>query len=96
MNSSTLKTKVLEEIDLVPEDKLPQVYDFIHYFRLGLETSGSDANRIMQFAGCWQDMPDDMFTEFLASIPHFARGLVSRPAWGLYPASSRGTSLSSG
>lgn len=68
MNTSTVKTKVLEEIDLVPEDKLPQVYDFIHYFRLGLETSRGDTDRIMQFAGCWQDMPDDMFAEFLEEV----------------------------
>lgn len=39
MSRSVLKAKVLKEIDLVPDDKLPQLYDVIHYFRVGLEPS---------------------------------------------------------
>lgn len=28
---------VVEEIKLIPNDKLAEVYDFLHYFRLGLQ-----------------------------------------------------------
>ncbi len=31
-----LKEQLVEEIRLIPEEKLAEVYDFIHYFRLGL------------------------------------------------------------
>ncbi len=64
MNVSTLRTRVLEEIRLIPENKLLDLYDFIHYFRLGLEASKGNDKQIMQFAGCWQDMPDETFAEF--------------------------------
>jgi len=79
MNSSTLKPKVLEEINLVPEDKLRQIYDFVHYFRLGLEMSRSNARQTtMQFAGCWRDMPDEMFTDFLEEITQRRQRAFSR------------------
>ncbi|MEL6439871.1 MAG: hypothetical protein AAFQ80_11530 [Cyanobacteria bacterium J06621_8] len=28
--------KIIEELKEIPEDKLPQIYELIHYFRLGL------------------------------------------------------------
>ena len=39
MDSLNLRTKVITEINLFPEDKLPELYHFIHYFRLGVEIS---------------------------------------------------------
>ena len=64
MNISTLRTQILEEISLIPGNKLPDLYDFIHYFRLGLEASKGNDKQIIQFAGCWQDMPDEIFSQF--------------------------------
>ena len=32
-----LQEQLIEEIKLIPADKLPEVYDLIHYFRLGLK-----------------------------------------------------------
>ena len=40
MSLSTLKTKIFEEIHLIPDGKIEELYDVIHYFRIGLETSG--------------------------------------------------------
>jgi len=71
MTSSLLKSKVIKEIDLIPEDKLADLYNFIHYFRLGLEKSNiTKPKPILAFAGCWQDMPDDMFADFTTEITH--------------------------
>jgi hypothetical protein len=69
MTSSLLKSSVIKEIDLIPEDKLADLYNFIHTFRLGLEKSNIVKPRpILAFAGCWQDMPDDMVTDFTTEI----------------------------
>ena len=46
-------TDVIDEIKLVPKNRLQEVYNFIHFFRLGLEKSQNDTEDIMQFAGCW-------------------------------------------
>ena len=56
-------SQVIDEIRLVPKDRLREIYNFIHFFRLGLEKSQNDTEDIMQFAGCWQDMKDDEFEQ---------------------------------
>ena len=32
-----LQDQLIEEIKLIPEEKLAEIYDLIHYFRLGLK-----------------------------------------------------------
>ena len=32
-----LQKQIIEEIKQIPNDKLGELYDFIHYFRLGVE-----------------------------------------------------------
>ncbi len=61
-------SQVMEEIRLVPKDRLPEIYDFIHFFRLGLETVRDDTENIMRFAGCWQDMTHEEFRHFSEDI----------------------------
>jgi hypothetical protein len=61
-------SEVMEEIRLVPKDRLPAIYDFIHFFRLGLNTVRDDTEEIMRFAGCWQGMTDGEFEDFSQGI----------------------------
>lgn len=69
MTSPLIKAKVLQEIDLIPEDNLFDLYNFIHYFRLGLESlKKNNHQQTMAFAGCWQDMDEDIFTNFSTEI----------------------------
>lgn len=70
-------SEVMEEIKLVPKDRLPAVYDFIHFFRLGLETVRDDTEEIMRFAGCWQDMTDEEFRDFSEDIAERRRQAFS-------------------
>ncbi|NJL61752.1 MAG: hypothetical protein HC903_07880 [Methylacidiphilales bacterium] len=68
MKPSNLRTKLLTEINLIPEEKLEEVYNVIHYFRVGIEASQSVPAQIMQFAGCWDDMSDKTFSDFNKEI----------------------------
>lgn len=63
-------SKVIDEIKRIPPHRLPEVYSFIHFFRLGLESesAGDQAKDIMQFAGCWQDIPSEQFDEFMTDV----------------------------
>ena len=36
MQATELQAQLIEEIKQIPSDKLAEVYDLIHYFRLGL------------------------------------------------------------
>jgi hypothetical protein len=79
MTSVLIKSKVLQEIDLIPEDKLGDLYNFIHYFRLGLEKSQITQPKLtLSFAGCWKDMPDEIFSDFTAEIGHRRRQAFTR------------------
>ena len=68
MNSSELRTKVLQEIQSVPDDKLIELLELIHTFRLRSEPAHSPSQMIMKFAGCWQDLPNETYTDFLDDI----------------------------
>lgn len=68
MDNAELKTKVLQEIEHIPENRLVELYDLIHTFRLQSELGSSQSQSTMQFAGCWSDLPSEVYTEFLDDI----------------------------
>lgn len=68
MNGSEIQMRVIDEIKLIPLKNLPELYAFIHFYRLGLETAQDHTEEIMQFAGCWEDMPDKEFENFSEEI----------------------------
>ncbi|HEX6385591.1 MAG TPA: hypothetical protein VF177_13050 [Anaerolineae bacterium] len=72
------REEIFEEINLIPEDKLPEVYAILHYFRLGLEASRSGKQSVMQYAGCWQDMPAEMYAQFTQEIASRRQDAFSR------------------
>lgn len=68
MDYLTKKNDIIEEINLIPEDKLTELYNLIHGFRITLKSSANNINEIMAFAGCWQDLSDEEFTDFSEEI----------------------------
>jgi hypothetical protein len=62
------RTKILQEIELIPDDRLSEIYDFLHHYRLGLEVAKEPAKSVMQYAGCWRDMPDEAFAAFTRDV----------------------------
>jgi len=43
IDSTELRQQIAQEIDLIPDDKLAELYQFIHYFRLGSEVASNGA-----------------------------------------------------
>ena len=69
MTLSILKNRLLNEIELLPEDKLTDLYNVIHYFRLGAEKNkGENDNDLLSFSGSWNDMNDEIFNDYLLDI----------------------------
>ncbi|MEB3215594.1 MAG: hypothetical protein VKN72_04930 [Nostocales cyanobacterium 94392] len=79
MESSNLRREVIKEINLIPEEKLTEIYQFIHDFRLNIEASigtvisnpqkeSTLQQRIMQFAGSWNNMSDEVFADLSEEI----------------------------
>lgn len=78
MKAITVREKVLEEIKSIPEEKLPEIFDFIHSFRLNTQLSIAKSDQAMSFAGCWQDMPDEVYDEFITEISQRRQAAFSR------------------
>ncbi len=68
MGISIGRERVIEEIQLIPEEKLTELFDFLHHFRIGLQKSKGNSAGIMKFAGCWREMPEELFQEFTEEI----------------------------
>ena len=69
MTLSVIKNKLIDEINLLSEEKLAEVYNFIHFFRLGLERKEKEiSNNILSFSGVWEDMSDEKFDNYLLDI----------------------------
>ncbi|KOR32205.1 hypothetical protein TI05_08760 [Achromatium sp. WMS3] len=67
--TTTLRTQVLNEIQNIPENRLEEIYNLVHFFRMGIEAQHQNtAKTILQFAGAWQDMDDETFTELQEEI----------------------------
>ena len=51
-------------------DLQQEVLVFIEFlqFKSGLKKFPKNIDQIMKFAGCWEDMPDETFTEFSNEI----------------------------
>lgn len=78
MDISIEKKKLLQEISLVPEDKISEIYDFIRCFRLGIKADKDKSKSVMDFAGCWEDMPNKVFSEFTEEIAERRQSAFSR------------------
>ena len=42
---NSLREQLVDEIRQIPDDKLPEVLDVIHYFRVGVESSEQDKSK---------------------------------------------------
>jgi len=74
VTNETLRNRILEEVQKIPETKLEEVYDFLHYFRVGLGApEASPASSVLPFAGAWSDMDQSTFKEFEEEIQNRRR-----------------------
>jgi len=59
---ASTKEKIIEEVEKIPEDKIAEVYDFVHLFRIGIESQRKIAkdkrHEVLRFFGIWKNMSD--------------------------------------
>ncbi len=63
MTPTNLRDKLIEEIRLLPDTKLAEIYNMIHYFRLSSEKIPNKLENTLQFAGSWNDLTDEEFRD---------------------------------
>ena len=76
MKASITRDKILKEVEHIPEEKLPELLDLIHDYRVGLQPPESKSAK--RYAGCWKDMPDDVYQDFTKEIAQRRNQAFSR------------------
>jgi hypothetical protein len=85
MSTSTLRDKLIEEIEQIPETRLGDVFDLVRAFRMGLDEQGDNVEQIMSVAGSWVEMPEEEYRSFCEELENrrHAAGIGRRSAAGL-------------
>lgn len=68
MGNPFTREQVVQEIELMPDEYLGDIYRFLHFFRLGLknhETQSRQPEQVLRFAGSWENWSDSEFFSFL-------------------------------
>lgn len=68
MEAIQTRNKLIDEISKIPDEKLPDIYNLIRYFRLGLNIEDKNPKKILNLAGSWKDMPEEDFNDFMEEI----------------------------
>jgi hypothetical protein len=64
-----IKDKLIDEINQIPDEKLLEVYNFIHYFRLNSgKTKSKDKKNILSWSSSWKEMNTEVFNDFMSDI----------------------------
>ncbi|MCI5150758.1 MAG: hypothetical protein D3916_15475 [Candidatus Electrothrix sp. MAN1_4] len=76
-------TDVIEEIRLVPKNRLRDVYNFIHFFRLGLETVQDESEDMGDLTGDEKvvESPDRHRKELETTEARLQAGLEEPMGW---------------
>jgi hypothetical protein len=65
MNSDTqIRSQILKKIQRIPSDRLNELNDFVSK----LERSAGKKDRILAFAGAWENMDTSIFNEFTENL----------------------------
>ena len=76
MNQPSDRQQLIDEINLIPESHLRQLFDLLHYFRLGLQTADQEVTQA--------SLHPPQSTSVLASLAGSWEGDLVREPQGTY------------
>ncbi|MBM4137795.1 MAG: hypothetical protein FJ241_13340 [Nitrospira sp.] len=57
---ANVKEKIIKEVEKIPEEKIAELYNVVHLFRVGIESKKKTAkdrrSEAVNFFGIWKDM----------------------------------------
>ncbi len=68
MTSANLRDKLIEEIRLLPDTQLEEIYNMIHEFRMSSKTTQNKLDNTLKFAGSWNDLTEEEFRDLSDEI----------------------------
>jgi propanediol dehydratase small subunit len=69
MSVAMIKHQLINEINLIPDEKILEVYNFIHYFRLGTQKVETKTKKdLLSYSGSWKEMNAEVFDDYMLDI----------------------------
>lgn len=68
LNQTDIKFRIIKEIEQIPENGLMELYNIVHFYRIGLEQTFNNKNEKFEYAGCWSDMSEEDYQDFVETI----------------------------
>ncbi|MBI3583274.1 MAG: hypothetical protein HY096_04900 [Nitrospinae bacterium] len=71
MSNISIEEKIQVELKNIPKDKLREIYDLIHYFRIGIRKEKIEDVKLLRlaseqkFAEIWKEENDDVWESYL-------------------------------
>ena len=60
ISTASIKEKIIREVEKIPKDKIAELYDVVHLFRMGVESKKKAPkdrrNEAVKFFGIWKGM----------------------------------------
>lgn len=69
---------LIKEIKNIPDNRLDEVYEFIHALNKGKKKNSSNRKKILSFAGSFSDMSEKDYTAFLSETKNTRTLLFNR------------------
>lgn len=61
-----IKERIIKEVEKIPRDKIDELYDVIHFFRIGIESRRkiikNTKQEALKFFGIWKNMSSEEMT----------------------------------
>jgi len=78
MKTSTIREKVVAVVNQIPEERLPQILHLDISLSSRFAIFQKKTDKITNFAGCWKDMPEDLYHDFVNEISQRRKSAFSR------------------
>lgn len=71
MSNVSLEKLIEYELEGIPKDKLQEIYDLIHYFKVGIEKENTEDSKFLKFASdkkfaeVWKEEKDGIWESYL-------------------------------
>jgi hypothetical protein len=69
---------IINELNQIPVDFLLDVYNMLHSFKNKIDDRSTNRLNVLQFAGSWNDMSDDDFSDYKSEIERSKNEMFNR------------------
>jgi len=68
MSVAIERERIIEEVRRIPDERLGEAYALLRRLHQGAKDTNAPRTQVMGYAGSWNEMPDEIFSQFLGDV----------------------------